>query len=625
MEILIKGFLDGLRPEPRLTLSEWSDKYRNLSTISSNESGRYKTSKTPYLFEIMRHLSITSTVKEVVFMKASQVGASEAGINWMGYIMHITPSATLMVQPTIDMAKKFSKTRIQPMIDTAEKGVLTERVKAARSRDSGNTLLTKEFPGGVLILAGANSSSSLRSMPIKNLMLDEIDSYPVDLDEEGNPLELAKARQRTFEGNKKTFILSTPTVEGTSMIAREFEATDKRYYHVPCPECGLMQHLKFGQLRYTFNSNAKVAEDVYYECEDCKSKIAEWQKTTMLANGKWIATAPKNTNKDKVGYHINSLYSPVGWFSWKSICESYEAAKDDLPKEKTFINTVLGETFTEKGEAPEWQNLYNRRSSYKIGSIPNDVAVLTCGVDVQKNYLALEVVGWCKGKISYSIDYRIIDGETSGLSSPVWRKLSSVIDEVFKREDGSEMKISQVAIDAGYNSTIVYSFCQKYNTDRVIPVKGKDTLGSIIAYPKAVNFNRKGKAIGTTKVWNVGVSILKSELYGWLGLHRNDDGTYPNGYCHFPQYSEEYFKGITAEVVKLKKNRRGELKYEWVKEFERNEPLDVRNYARAAASKVGIDLWNEETWDKKKMENSGSITPKKAKVKREKKSIWQRD
>lgn len=586
----IKGFIDGLRPEPRLTVSQWADRYRVLSTISTAEPGAWRTSRTPYLREIMDKLSVGDPTQEIIVMKGAQVGLTEAGNNWIGYTIDVSPCPFLAVQPTKDMAERNSKIRIQPMIETAP--TLAEKIKPARSRDSGNTIFKKEFPGGILVMTGANSASGLRSMPARNVFLDEVDAYPLDLDGEGSPIDLAKARTRTFP-KKKVFIISTPTVEGQSIIAAQFLETDQRYYFVPCPFCGGMQVLRFEQLRY----QPGRYDNVTCECEHCGEQIQERFKTKMLADGQWIATEPENAHYHKAGYHISSMYSPYGWYSWANAVEDYEKCKTDIPKLKTFVNTVLGETWKEEGDAPDWELVYNRRESYAQNTVHKDVAFLTAGVDIQKDRIELEIVGWTKGKQSWSIDYRVLSGNTSGENAPVWQQLAEVLNETWEREDGALLSLRMMAVDSGYNTSEVYAFCRKYDPSRVIPTKGQEAQSIMVSTPRAVDISRKGKAINSIKVRHVGISIIKSELYGWLRLQRNEDGSFPPGYCHFPQYDAYYFKGLTAEKLELKKVR-GFDRYMWVKKYERNEPLDCRVYARAAAYMMGMDNWKEEHWRK---------------------------
>lgn len=589
--MLINGFLDGLRPDPILSVSEWADNHRLLDSKSSAMPGPYRTSVTPFLKEIMDNLGEYSDVEEVIVMKGAQLGVTEAGLNWIGYTIDVSPCPMLFVEPTKEVVELVSKTRIQPMLESSPS--LVRKIGPAKSRDSSNTLTKKEFPGGVLRLAGANSAAGLRNMPVKRLMLDEVDAYPIDLDEEGNPIDLAKKRTSTF-AKRKIFILSTPTGKGTSVIEPMFESTDKRYYHIPCPHCGTYQRLKWENLCYEYNSKAKIATDVYYRCDHCGDPILEKEKTKMLAAGQWVPEAPENQNRKRVGYHLNSMYSPLGWKSWEDLAVEFEEAQGDIPKTKTFVNTSLGLTYEESGDKPEWESLYSRREDYPVNRIPTDeIVFLTAGVDIQKDRIELEIVGWCRGKISYSIDFRVLTGYVSGDgSSKVWQKLDAVLNETWETPNKNRLPIRMMCVDSGNWASEVYSFCGKYPQSRVVPIKGRDNQSTIVSAPKAVNVSRKNKSIDGIKVWHVGVSMLKAELYGWLRLEHGMPGS-----CHFPQYDENYFKGLTAEELILTKNKNGHTVERWVKKFKRNEPLDARIYARAAAHMVGMDSFTDRHWD----------------------------
>lgn len=609
---LVKGFFDGLRPIARLSVSEWSDQYRYLSPNASAEPGLFRTSRTPYLKEIMDKLSSNDVTQEVVVMKGAQLGFTEAGNNWVGYIIDISPAPTLMVMPTDDTVKRNSKIRIDPMIEATPR--LREKISPSRSRDSGNTTKQKDFPGGVLVLTGANSAVGLRSMPVKYLFLDEVDGYPLDLEGEGSPIDLARARTRTF-ARKKIFIVSTPTIEGQSVVEKEFSLTDQRKFHVPCPHCGGMQELLWENVRW---EKGKTDTARYY-CQHCEQPIEERHKTVMLANGTWVADIPENASSSKVGYHINSLYSPFGWYSWAQAASDYEDAENDENKLRTFTNTVLGVTWKEKGDAPDWENIFNRREAYGLNTVPAEVGFITAGVDVQKDRIELEIVGWCRGKRTYSLDYRVIVGDTE--KAEVWNQLAQVVGETWEREDRAVLPLRLMAIDTGYNTQFVYEFCRRFDPTRVMPVKGQDAQAIMISSPRTVDVNWQGKKSGTIQLWNIGVSLIKSETYGYLRLNKGEDGTPPSGYCHFPQYNPEYFKGITAEHLTYKIVR-GFKKYQWEKKFERNEPLDCRVYARAAAAVVGIDRFEEKHW--KLIEASYGKSEKKEAPKKRKSDFWNR-
>tara|TARA_R110002072_G_scaffold274302_2_gene435095 strand:+ start:28 stop:1194 length:1167 start_codon:yes stop_codon:yes gene_type:complete len=251
-EDILRAWRRGMRPDPDLTVSEWADQNRWLSSRASAEPGRYRTARTPYLRAIMDALSPGHPAQRISFMKAAQVGATEAGNNWIGFVIHHAPGPMLAVLPTVEMAKRTSRGRIDPLI--ADSPTLKERVQPARSRDAGNSMLSKEFPGGILVLTGANSATGLRSMPARYVFLDEVDAYPASADEEGDPVTLAEARTTTFAHRRKVFMVSTPTIRGLSRIEREFEASDQQRYFVPCPHCGAMQWLQFERLRWAKGS-----------------------------------------------------------------------------------------------------------------------------------------------------------------------------------------------------------------------------------------------------------------------------------------------------------------------------------------------------------------------------------
>jgi len=580
----VEGFFQGLRPVEMITVSEWSDRYRFLSGISAAEAGRYRTDRTPFLRKIMDCLSAFEPYRKIVVMKGAQIGFSEAACNFIGYVMHIAPAPTLFVQPTDMMIARLSKTRIDPLIFACPE--LASRVAEPKSRDGKNTINMKTFPGGVLIMTGANSGSGLRSMPARNLILDEVDAYPQDVDEEGSPIDLAIARTRTFP-NRKIMIGSTPTISGASAIEREFLETDRNYYHVPCPHCGEKQRLVFENLKW----DEGKPETAAYVCVHCGCLIEERYKIQMFAGGEWIPEAPEKVNGEVIGFHISSLYSPYGWQSWADIARQFLESKSSQTKLKVFINTVLGETWAERGDAPEYKNLYNRRENYKLNELHADVCFITAGVDVQKDRVEVEIVGWCKDKSSYSIDYRVIEGDTADVH--VWLKLGELMDERWKRPNGMGLPLRMMAVDSGYNTSHVYAFCRRFSPDRVVPVKGLDNLGMVFSAPKTVDITRSGKRVGHVRLYGVGSSFLKSELYSWLRLEKDENGAAPPCYCHFPQYAEHYFRGLTAEE-QVKKVVKGYTVYEWQKKYERNEPLDCRVYARVAASIVGLDRLRPE-------------------------------
>ncbi len=600
----IEALLRGLKPDPILTVSEWSDQFRILPPASA-EPGPFRTRRTPFMKEISDKLSATDPAQIIFFQKCSQISGTETGNNWVGYTIDIAPAAMLYVMPTDTMMKNCSTTRIQPMISTTP--ALSKKIKPARSREGGNTMMRKEFEGGLIIMVGANSPNGVSSNPVKKVYLDEIDRYPANIGGEGDVIALAITRTSTYGATRKILGTSTPTIAGTSLINKEIKKTGQRRFHVPCPHCGGYQHLKFSNLKWTAGKYDKVA----YECEHCHELIEERFKTKMLAAGHWVADFPELEDGITFGYLINALYSPYGWYSWFTMAKEYDDALDDLPKMITFVNTKLGDVYETKGDAPDWQQLYNKRESYKLNVANNEVLFITAGVDIQKDRIEVEIVGWGKGKQSWSIDYRVLNGNTDTASNEVWNDLAKIINETWEREDGAILNLRMMAVDSGNNTAVVYEFCRKFPVSKVIPIKGKDEMALMVSQPRQVDTSRSGKKIGQTKVWMVGVSLIKTELYGWLKLQRMDDQDYPHGYCHFPMYDEHHFRSLTAEQVEYVKNKKGFTQLSWVKKYERNERLDCRVYARAAAYVIGIDRLNDDDWETLSNQAKDSISAQK--------------
>jgi phage terminase large subunit GpA-like protein len=587
---LVRGLLDAMKPIPLMKVSEWADKNRRLTSESAAEPGRWSTDRTPYLREIMDNLSPNSPVNEVGVVKGVQLGFTESGLNMAGCYMDLDPCPIMYVMPTIEMSKAISESRVDPMIENSPS--LQKKVRPNKERDAGNTKFVKRFPGGLLVMSGANSAASLRSRPVKVLILDEVDAYPLSVDKEGSPIALAEKRTSTFGAKRKIYKLSTPTIEGVSVIQKGFDVSEQRRFFVPCPHCGDYQHLQFSQMKWEQGK----PESVRYACEHCGTLIEERYKTSMMAHGEWRPTIPAALHPLKRFYHINSLYSPLGWLSWTDIIQQLEDAGEDDNLLMVWTNTILGETWKERGESPPWESLYNRRETYAQNRPPAEVCFLTAGVDIQKDRIELEVVGWAKGKRSFSVDYRVILGRTS--EQAVWDELAKVVSETWTRADGLQLQLSMMAVDSGYNTQEVYSFCRAMGFHRVIPTKGNPKQAMVVANPRAVHTMRNGKKTNDVKVWNVGVSIVKSELYGWLGLQKEEDGTTPAGYCSFPQYDQHYFKMLTSEKNTLVLDKKGFQRYEWVlPSGNRNEALDCRVYARAAAAVVGIDRFTDADFD----------------------------
>lgn len=600
----VQGFFDGMQPPPRLTVSEWAQKFRVLSGKTSREPGQWRNERTPYLVEIMDNLSATSIIQEVIVMKGAQLGLTEAGNNWVGYVIDLAPKPMLYVMPTDDTLRRNVKTKIDPML--RETPTLKSKVSEAKSRDGENSTLYKSFPGGFFSAVSAGSPSNLASVSVCNVYLDEIDRYEENVQDEGSPVSLAKQRAKTFGNRKKVYEPSTPTGED-SAIAAAFAATDQRYYFIPCPHCDHRQHLVMDNLDWEWG---KPHKGVVYFCEECGSAIEERFKPRFLAEGKWIPTAPENAHPYKRGYHLNSLYSPLGWESWIDIAEQYEKCYPratvmedgsiELGQEntfnlRTFTNTALGLVYVESGESPPWEKLYERRDQINIGLVPADVAFLTAGVDIQKDRIEMSVWGWGTNEQRWAISHRVYIGNVE--EQDVWNQLDHAVTGKFTRQDGLLMPILMTCIDTGYQTQTVYKWAMKYQASRVRCIKGQEKGKRMVSSPEQVQVAPSGKRIGKTMLWHVWVNAIKEELYSVLRVHRaeNAEGD-PVGYVRFNNFDEGFFMGLTAEeLVTERDKKKGTLRSFWrVRGKQRNEILDCANYARAAAFMVGWDTMTDE-------------------------------
>lgn len=559
---LFKKIATILSPPPVLTVSQWADEYRRLSPEASAEPGRWNTDRAPYQRAIMDAVN-DARCEDIIIMSSAQVGKTELILNIIGYYIDYDPSPILALQPTLEMAQTFSKDRLAPMLrDTP---ALKGKVKDARSRDSGNTILHKTFPGGHITMVGANSAAGLASRPIKVVLMDEVDRYPASAGTEGDPIKLAEKRTTTF-WNRKKIKVSTPTIKGRSPIEKEFLTSSMEEWNVPCPCCGKYQPYEWGRIHFS---------DVTMECKFCLEHISErdWKSNP----GKWVAA--KENNK-KRGFHLNELASP--WKHWEEIIEDFkEADRDrkqgDIEKLKTFVNTALGETWEERGEAADDNVLLSRRERYNA-DLPDGVLLVTAGVDVQDDRFEVEITGWGKGYESWGILYKKIKCNLE--QEEAWDKLEKFLDTELYFENGNSLLIAATCIDTGGHFTSeAYKFLKKMERKqkKIFGIKGMGGEG--IPLINKISTNNVEKV----RIFILGVDSGKEILM--TRLKTVDEGP---GYCHFPinadrGYDETYIKGLTSEqrVVSVKDNR---ATLKWVKKSgTRNEPLDLRNYSTAAA------------------------------------------
>jgi phage terminase large subunit GpA-like protein len=571
-EVYQQAFRDGWKPDPRLSVSDWADRYRYIGSSDGRVPTKWHTSTTPFARDIMDALGPRHPARRVVFIKGSQISGTESGNNWLGFIVHQMPGPVLILRPTIDEARRFSHQRLDPMIEETE--ALAKLVQPARARDGSNTTLAKQFPGGFFFLIGSNSATGLKSLPARYLFCDEIDEYPGDVDGQGDPIALAEKRLSGPNfARRKVFLVSTPTVKGLSRIEDEFLHTDQRRYFVPCPHCGHYDWMRWENIKYDRDDDGEVIPpSVQLVCVECACMIEERHKMTMLPAGEWRPTAVGDP--ETIGFHLSSLYSPLGWFSWAAAAKEFVKTHNDPPRFKTWINTVLGETWEDRGSRVDPTTLMERAERY-ANDVPTGVGVLVASVDVQGDRLEVAVKGYGGGEESWLICYTSFFGDPA--QQDVWRDLDEFLQGTFTHENGQEVGITCTVVDTGYHTEHVYRFCALRYERGVFAIKGGNEYGKPLV-GKATRNNRWRAHLFTLCV-NSGKEVVYSRLRV---------GTVGPGYCHLPEWiDQEYIAQLTAEkAIPVFKKGRGTVR-EWHKTRERNEALDLEVYALAALYILG--------------------------------------
>jgi len=553
-----------IAPPPTLTVTEWADTFRYLSPESAAEPGKYRSDRAPYQKGMMDAVS-DPEVEEVVFMLGSQLGKTLSQENIIGYFIHQDPSPMMLVVPTLDMGKSFSKDRLSTMIrDTP---VLTEKVADSKAKDSGNTILHKSFPGGHITIVGSNSPASLASRPIRVLLVDELDRF--EATSEGDALDLARRRTATFN-NRKIVIASTPTIKEHSRIEQLYNNSSKGHWNLPCPKCDAYQPLEWSRI---------VFDTVSIRCRDCgfASSEMEWKKQQISGKGQWIHEHPERKVK---GFHMNALASP--WTRWQEMIDAFHVANEELKKGnpeqmRVFVNTLLSETWEDdyNQDAIDQDALLKRREEYEA-ELPEGVLVLTMAVDTQNDRLEYEVVGWGREEEAWGIEKGIVWGKPD--DKRTWQMLEDKRKKVWKFADGTGMIVACTCVDSGGHFTDdVYRYCAEHLQERVFPIKGEGGDGIPLVYK--VSRNNKYRL----PLVLLGVDSAKTAIMQRIQIEEPGPR-----YFHFPKddnrgYDRVYFTGLVSErQVFRKKGGQVVMVWENIAKDKRNEPLDLRVYGMAA-------------------------------------------
>lgn len=557
-------------PPPFLRVSDWADLYAYLPREGNAEPGKYSSSRMPYQRDMMDD-AIDPTIKEAAWMIASQMGKTACVVNICGFFMDHDATSILVVYPTIDSGKSWTREKFVPMVEETPR--LAGKLSDPRSRDAENTTLNKKFPGGNITICGANSPSGLRQRSKRVVIQDEIDAF--EMNAEGDPCRQADKRAETFH-NAVKIKLSTPTLKGVSRIAARFDESDKQYWFCKCPKCTGKQTLVWEQVRYP-----NGPKSAYYECLHCQAHLSDHDRIKMIMAGGWEATAPFAGIR---GRHLNGLYRVIGK---KDLHDNYleEFVEDYLAAKKegrsalmVWTNTFLALPFGDEEETIEAKGLMNRAEKYGP-ELPKQVLVLTAGVDIQADRAEIEVDGWGEGEESWASRYIIMPGNP--MTPVFWTDLDTILQSRFKRLDGADLPISAACLDSSAFTEAVYSFCKSRFARRIIAVRGENQPGK----PTISNLLRSVKK--KCPYLRLGTDTTKALIYSRLKMEAPGPGC-----MHFPEgfgFDEAYYQMLTAEEMKLIKVK-GFTRRAWHKVRPRNEALDIRVYSYSAL------VWLDPDW-----------------------------
>lgn len=617
--------LSGMKPPEDLTVSQWADKNRRLTSESSAEVGKWRTSRTPYMFDILDSFT-DPLIEHIVVVAASQVGKSETINNMVGYCIDQDPGPILLIQPTIDDVKRYSEMRIAPMI--RETRCLKRKVADPKSRDAANTKRQKSFPGGVLVMTGSNVAHDLSSMPIRYVFGDERDRWATSAGSEGDPWELAVARTRTFY-NKKMVEVSTPTVKGASAIENSYNLGTMERWKTQCPHCGEYVEITFDNIRFEYdaaeNGDKKIfhISEIFYVCPECGGISDEHTMKSQPA--KWVATVPEARKHHKTrSFWLTAWVSP--WATWESIILQFLQAGTDSAKLQVVYNTQFGELWEERGDMASEDDVMARREVYEA-EVPDGVLLLTCGVDTQDDRLEYEVVGHRRYGETWGIKKGVILGRPD--TEEVWERLDEVLSHKYKFKSGVSLQISLTFIDEGGHFTQeVRQHCLARQYNHVFAIKGANRPDiPYTAPPKKQKIVVNGKVIGQVWVYEIGVNAGKQKIVD--NLRVQSPGA---NYCHFPlrdDYGKQFFKQLMSEHLAYVPKLKHPWQWQKIPGHERNEAFDIRNYNLAACEILSPD-WDaieQKLRTAKPGEENASIPmkEKKAKPRKRKKSEFYDD
>ena len=570
-----------MRPKERLTIEEWAERYDKI-TREDSLPGPYRFDNTPWLRGIAAVLDPRHPAKEIVFMKGAQIGATRLGNVWIGYCIERYPCRILQVQPILEIARRYSRTMIAPML--RDNPVLSKLVSPERSRDGSNTILAKTFPGGGFYMTGANSAVGLRQIAARFLFTDERDGYVTDLDGEGDPFSLAKKRTDSYGAKAKIYSPSTPTLKGTSVIEAEYERSNKARFFVPCPRCAEFQVIMWPQVKWPTGQ----PENAGYECIKCSKIWSNGERIEATKQGEWVDEIPWALPMP-YGFHLSGLYSHFQTLGDHAV--EFLKVRNSPENFKTFVNTALAETYEERGEYETSADAIAKCAERYDARVPTGVQVLTVGVDIQADRIELVVLGWGRAEECWTIEHKILPGDPTGWQ--VWEDLYTYLGQPFEGPEGKLFYIQGAAIDAGHQMQNVLAAVKEFNRRRpaqkVYAVKGSaDPLVKV--WPSTPQRNNRFKV----PLYTINVSAIKETIMGRLKhVEATEEGHTPGlQLFHFSaDHDPNFFDQLMSErqVPRLTRGRRhrsqtGRVSKDWVlrRPGQRNEVLDCVVYGYGA-------------------------------------------
>lgn len=606
---LLKKVCSKFAPPPKISVAQWAERYRFLSGDVTALPGRYSLTITPYLRGILECINDRS-IRKVVCRKSAQIGWTDGVVNnYLGYTIHIDPAPIGLMFPRDQTAKDYNVEKLLPMIEASP--VLNDLVNV-KTRTLDNTQNRKRFAGGFLKLFGSNSTGGVKSTPFKRMIVEEPDDCNLNIKGQGDAIKLAEERVKTFHDHK-ILVGGTPSIKGVSSIDAEMEVSDKRIFEVPCHDCGEAHALSWDNVKW--QSNAETSHTIYgtaqpetaaYVCPHCGSLWTDAHKVKNIRNAEslgfgWRAT---DTFRGVAGFYLNELYSPFKESSLTRLVEKYLVAQYELSQGEpgsiiAFTNSTLGEPYEYKTDTPEADDLRRRAEAYEELSVPAGGFILTAGVDVQHDRLAIIIRAWGVGEESWLVYWGEIFGSTLVANAGAWLDLDKLLDGDFKHATGATLRIGAVSVDSsdGAATESVYAYVRQRRAKKYMAIKGHsettDERREIFTSPRTVDLNKKNKAqkFGL-QVFMVGTSRAKDTI---IENRLKLNGSGPGRLHWYATVRADYWDQLVSEVKAP--HRSVKNKKVWMKKAgKRNEALDCEVYALHAARSLKTNLMRPAHW-----------------------------